>query len=530
MWEEYAAQIGKSVKDLTDAEKRQAEYNGIMQETRFQVGDAAKLTQTFSGELSAFTAETKMAKAAVGDALEPTLAKLTGTARDVVSTFREWAEDNPKTVAGLVTFGAAASGGLMTLSAIGLMLPSIIKGFQLVTSNVKLATAAQWLWNAALNANPIGIVIGLVSALAGTLVYLYKTNDTARYQMLQAWGSIKVGVMSVIDTILRKLQELTSFIPGINEKIQQYRDSLSKIIDDEKAVQSMRRAEKAMSDYADARQREIERNNEAAGSYAAVTNKIDENTVALGGAGGKGSGGNTKAIKDNTEAMSYAEQQLIRFRAAYIAASGASSNLTAEHKYLNDSLYVVQQRINSLREQIQLKSAEENVDAEVIKALLEEYDNWISKEKDLQDQLKKTNEQLKKQIDQKITLADLGGGKSKKEVAELASVIYLQNQMEKKGTITSEDLNKLPKFHSGKAAGSTSKEIPAIIRDDEWVIPDHDVKRVPALGMGGINFVLQFNQPIYGLADLERQIRNILERMDVASILYRQLARAGVRV
>ena len=53
----------------------------------------------------------------VGDALEPILRKLIGTTTGVVSTFREWAEDNPKTVAGLVTFGARR---LKTLSAIGL--------------------------------------------------------------------------------------------------------------------------------------------------------------------------------------------------------------------------------------------------------------------------------------------------------------------------------------------------------------------------------------------------------------------------
>ena len=47
-------------------------------------------------------------------------------------SFGSGLEDNPKTVAGLVTFGAAASGGLMTLSAIGLVVPSIVKGGAIV--------------------------------------------------------------------------------------------------------------------------------------------------------------------------------------------------------------------------------------------------------------------------------------------------------------------------------------------------------------------------------------------------------------
>ena len=167
---------------------------------------------------------------------------------------------------------------------------------QLLNLNTKIATASQWLWNAALTANPIGLVVGAIGILVGTLVYLYKTNDTARYQMLQAWGSIKVGVMKAIDGILWGLQKLTSFIPGMSDKIQQYRDSLSNIIDDEKVTQSVRKSERVLADYASAREREIARNNEAAESYSSVTDEIDQNTEALSGIGG-GSGGSTKAIK-----------------------------------------------------------------------------------------------------------------------------------------------------------------------------------------------------------------------------------------
>lgn len=40
MWKEYASQIGKSVNNLSMAEKRQAEYNGILRETEGQLGNA----------------------------------------------------------------------------------------------------------------------------------------------------------------------------------------------------------------------------------------------------------------------------------------------------------------------------------------------------------------------------------------------------------------------------------------------------------------------------------------------------------
>jgi hypothetical protein len=59
MWEEYAKAQGKSMKDLTDAEKRQAEFNGIMQETRFQMKDAATMSDSYAGSVARASAASK---------------------------------------------------------------------------------------------------------------------------------------------------------------------------------------------------------------------------------------------------------------------------------------------------------------------------------------------------------------------------------------------------------------------------------------------------------------------------------------
>ena len=71
MWEDYAKSIGVSTNDLTKQQKIQAEYNGIMEETRFQVGDAAKLAGTYSGEVQQLGFNFNNLKVAVGNALIP---------------------------------------------------------------------------------------------------------------------------------------------------------------------------------------------------------------------------------------------------------------------------------------------------------------------------------------------------------------------------------------------------------------------------------------------------------------------------
>lgn len=52
MWDEYAKSIGTTANNLTQQQKIQAEVNGIMTETQFQVGDAAKYADTYAGRLA----------------------------------------------------------------------------------------------------------------------------------------------------------------------------------------------------------------------------------------------------------------------------------------------------------------------------------------------------------------------------------------------------------------------------------------------------------------------------------------------
>lgn len=71
IWDEYAASIGKTAATLTDAEKRIATTQGIMRETAFQTGDAAKYANTLAGAQAALKAQTKMLSSALGSMFAP---------------------------------------------------------------------------------------------------------------------------------------------------------------------------------------------------------------------------------------------------------------------------------------------------------------------------------------------------------------------------------------------------------------------------------------------------------------------------
>jgi len=65
----------------------------------------------------------------------------------------------------------------------------------------KTQAAAQWLLNAALTANPIGLVIVAIAAMVAIFVVAYKKSETFRRIVTKAWDAIKRATRAVFDWI-----------------------------------------------------------------------------------------------------------------------------------------------------------------------------------------------------------------------------------------------------------------------------------------------------------------------------------------
>lgn len=85
MWKEYAQSIGKGVQSLTQQEKIQAEVNGILNETRFQTGDAAKIAGSYSGQVSQLSYQFTELKVAIGNAVTPLIQSVLPTVNTIVA-------------------------------------------------------------------------------------------------------------------------------------------------------------------------------------------------------------------------------------------------------------------------------------------------------------------------------------------------------------------------------------------------------------------------------------------------------------
>ena len=81
-----------------------------------------------------------------------------------------------------------------------------------VAAVTKLWTAAQWLLNIAMDANPIGIVIAVIVALISVVVYCWMKFASFRAYLLMTWDTIKAFAGIIKDYLIARINELLTGI------------------------------------------------------------------------------------------------------------------------------------------------------------------------------------------------------------------------------------------------------------------------------------------------------------------------------
>lgn len=137
-------------------------------------------------------------------------------------TSAAWVASQIAASAGWLAMQAAAIGSFVATAASS-TLQAGISAAAWVASNVRTAasfvltrgamaattiatgamTAAQWLLNVALNANPIGLVVMALAALVGGIVLAYQNSETFRNIVQAAWQGIQTAVSFAWDSVIK---------------------------------------------------------------------------------------------------------------------------------------------------------------------------------------------------------------------------------------------------------------------------------------------------------------------------------------
>lgn len=118
------------------------------------------------------------------------------TGAEKLQDLQKWAERNATTVKAFGIGLGVLAGIIVTTSAVLKIHAGIMATVRAATV---VATAVQWAWNAAMTANPIGLIVAAIAVLIGIIVLAWKKNETFRKVVLAVWGAMKNTWKATVD-------------------------------------------------------------------------------------------------------------------------------------------------------------------------------------------------------------------------------------------------------------------------------------------------------------------------------------------
>ena len=163
--------LGIATKDASGETKTLEQVTADLAKT--YGGDAAAAADTVAGRQRKLAVAMSELGEKIGSAVLPAMQKLT----DIGIRMVGWISQHTTLVGSLV----AVLGGLATgLWAASVAMRAIATATKVWSAVTKIAAGVQWALNAAMTANPIGLVIAAIAALVVGLVIAYKKSETFR--------------------------------------------------------------------------------------------------------------------------------------------------------------------------------------------------------------------------------------------------------------------------------------------------------------------------------------------------------------
>ena len=205
MESKYAESIGKTVGQLTEAEKNQAYLNRTMEAAAPFAGAAAEYMETLAGEQGQFSQAMRETQVAYAESLEPVMSKILEKGTGLLQILNSLISANPKVTAGMTTFTATLITAVIALTALSKAKEAYTKATGLATISVKGFTAA-------LMANPIFLLattIATVISAISMLTTAINENQEAQERLnetTERYNSLREGTFEYTDSNIAQLQ------------------------------------------------------------------------------------------------------------------------------------------------------------------------------------------------------------------------------------------------------------------------------------------------------------------------------------
>lgn len=202
MQERYARSIGTTAAKLTEAQKIQAAYNGMIDEGAIFAGNADSAMTGYTGAQATFNQTIEKARLEIGEGFLPVLEELIETVTPIIKNIALWADGNEEMIAGLTAASVAVTGFIAVVAA-------------LTTAFIMLNSVM----------GPVGwAILAIGSLAAGVSAYAYASNATADSVLKFAKNQEELNRKldeSPLNRSVQDVKNLQSDIDTLNDILEQ---------------------------------------------------------------------------------------------------------------------------------------------------------------------------------------------------------------------------------------------------------------------------------------------------------------------
>lgn len=171
-------------------------------------GDMAKvMNDNLAGDMTALGSKLEGVQIALYEKFEPALRSGVEALSGLLDAVNWLVDHSDGVITALTSMGAAVAAYVAYTTALKVMR----EGWMALEIVQKAVTAAQWLMNTAMAANPIGLIVAAIAALVAAFVMLWKRSEKFRKFWIGLWEGIKKAVSAAVDWIKGVFDKIVNF-------------------------------------------------------------------------------------------------------------------------------------------------------------------------------------------------------------------------------------------------------------------------------------------------------------------------------